>query len=268
MLNRFKLQELTMQRLASATLRRIQDIPHRVAWNTSISKENRTRLGKYSNCHTGQRCFILANGPSLTQIEFPRLRNEFTIGMNRIYLIFDQLQFVPSYYVCINELVLEQFVNDINNLPMPKFLNWNRRQLFDQKNQSTLFIRLAYGVKDFFGQDPKNDLSGGGTVTYTALQLAYYMGFQQVILVGLDHSYTESGIPNKIEVRKYTEDTSHFHPGYFPQGIKWQLPDLKRSEIAYALAREQYEQNGRSILDATIGGKCTVFEKVDFQTLF
>ena len=61
---------------------------------------------------------------------------------------------------------------------------------------------------------------------------------------------------------------SHFHPNYFPKGSKWQLPDLLRSEIAYRIARRAFEDNGREIVDATVGGNCPIFEKVDYLSFF
>ncbi|HWR66605.1 MAG TPA: hypothetical protein VN364_10835, partial [Bellilinea sp.] len=135
-------------------------------------------------------------------------------------------------------------------------------------NGETIFLKTGLNLTDSFISNPHKSLSGGGTVTYVALQLAYYMGFRQVILVGLDHSFGDKGIPNKTEVRSQVEDANHFAPNYFPKGVKWQLPDLLRSELAYTLARKAFEQDGRRILDATVGGKCEVFEKVDFETLF
>jgi hypothetical protein len=94
------------------------------------------------------------------------------------------------------------------------------------------------------------------------------MGFQQVIIVGLDHNYAETGVPNEIAKRNLESDASHFHPDYFPKGTNWQLPDLKRSEIDYSLARQAFEEDGREILDATIDGKCTIFKKVSFDSIF
>jgi hypothetical protein len=40
------------------------------------------------------------------------------------------------------------------------------------------------------------------------------------------------------------------------------------SERAYTMAREAYVAAGGSIVDATVGGKLTIFPKVDFATLF
>ena len=37
---------------------------------------------------------------------------------------------------------------------------------------------------------------------------------------------------------------------------------------AYRLARRTYETDGRQVMDATIGGKLRVFEKVEYDSLF
>jgi len=270
MIDRFNIRELTLQRLFSATLRRIQDIPNLAAWflPDSTTLQNKQRLLAYKNKHLGERCFIIANGPSLREMDLSCLKNEITFGMNRIYLLFDQIPFLPAYYVCVNELVLEEFDQDIRQLPMPKFLNWDRRNLYDLTDENSIFLRYSLAVKDSFGYEPTITQYSGGTVTYASLQLAYFMGFKEVILIGLDHNYVEKGTPNKVEVRQSTHDESHFHPNYFPKGIKWQLPDLLRSEVAYRMAREAFEKDGRRVLDATPGGKCQIFEKVVFTDLF
>ena len=130
----------------------------------------------------------------------------------------------------------------------------------------TLKSRMV--INDSFQYDLTRPLVFGGTVTFVTLQIAFYMGFKQVVLVGLDHNYVEKGVPSETELRTDDRDQSHFHPQYFPKGSKWQLPDLLRSEIDYELARRAFEQDGRQILDATIGGKCQVFEKAEYQTFF
>jgi hypothetical protein len=133
---------------------------------------------------------------------------------------------------------------------------------------STNLVRQTLSITDGFTTDFRRPLYGGGTVTYVALQIAYLMGFSEVILIGVDHSFADKGTPNKVETRQTETDVNHFHPNYFPKGVKWQLPDLRRSELAYELANRVFENDGRKILDATVSGKCPVFKKVDFQTLF
>lgn len=268
--NRFLLKEITWVRIREAIIRRIVDIPDMVAWfhNSTFSKDNKARLARFADIHLGERCFIMGNGPSLAKMDISVLKNEVTFGMNRIYLHFDRMSFIPTYYVAINELVLEQFQSDIQSLRMMKFLNWNRRYLYTATDSRVSFVRIKYGFGDVFSRDISRPISGGGTVTYVAMQIAFHMGFQEVILIGIDHSYTQKGTPNTTEVRRAEQDNDHFHPGYFPKGVQWQLPDLRRSEFAYNLARREFEAEGCKLLDATVGGKCQVFNKVNFCDLF
>ncbi len=268
-IGRFTLAEISYRKLLSALKTRFAELPHSIAWNfDSFAIENKNRLSKFKGIHAGKRCFILANGPSLARTNLDLLTNEYTFGLNRLYLNFATSSFRPTYYLAMNELILEQFASDIASLEMPKFLNWNCRSYYDPSDSSIHYIKSKIVINDSFEGDLTKPIVVGGTVTFVTLQLAYYMGFSKVIIIGLDHNYAEKGTPNQAVVRKETVDESHFHPNYFPQGMKWQLPDLVRSEIDYELARNHYSNNGREIMDATPSGKCQVFEKVEFQSLF
>jgi hypothetical protein len=93
------------------------------------------------------------------------------------------------------------------------------------------------------------------------------MGIETAILIGVDHNFMSKGEANKTVVSQ-GDDPNHFMPNYFGKGVKWQLPDLDTSEIGYALAHEAYRKAGRNILDATVGGKLTIFPKMDYNSLF
>ncbi|MCD4672156.1 MAG: DUF115 domain-containing protein [Anaerolineaceae bacterium] len=266
---RATLDEIDVKRVKEAALRRLKDIPATVSWRSSkLAQQNQERISLLEGLYWGKRCVLMANGPSLAKMDFEKIKNEYTIGLNRIYLLFDQLPFEPDFFVCVNELVLEQFSSEIAALKMLKFLNWNRRQFFDPADKNLGFVKLSMRLGDQFGSDLKKPISSGGTVTFVALQTAFYLGFKEVVIIGMDHNFVDKGTPNKVVERTSAEDQNHFHPNYFPKGSKWQLPDLRRSEVAYALAREAYEHDGRRIIDATEGGKCQVFEKIEFSAIF
>lgn len=268
-MKRYKLDEISGKRIVSGIVNRINDFPHLASWYMQpIAFENRLRLEKYKGIHQGKRCFIVANGPSLAKINLNYLANEISFGLNRIYLNFKDSPFRPSYYVAVNELVLNQFHQDISELDMPRFLNWNKRSFFDTKDPELVFLKSKHVLKDRFEKDLTHPFVFGGTVTFVTLQLAFYMGFKTVIIVGLDHNYVEKGTPNATAKREENKDSSHFHPEYFPKGIKWQLPDLLRSEVDYELARAAFEEAGREVYDATDGGNCTVFLKRTFKSFF
>jgi hypothetical protein len=250
------------------------------------------RLAALKDVHKGQRCFIIGNGPSLKNTDLAKLKNEFTFGMNRVYLAFPEWGFSTSYLVSVNSLVIEQCAEDFLKLPIPTFFSWRSRTFFEQvgksANQQTNqltnqqlsnspnppitqspnlhFLHTTYtGPK--FATDVTGRLWEGATVTYVCLQLAFHMGFETVILIGVDHSFATQGKPNTTIVSQ-GDDPNHFNAQYFGKGFRWQLPDLDTSEVGYWMAKKAYEDAGRKVLDATVGGKLQVFEKVGYEGLF
>jgi hypothetical protein len=229
-------------------------------------RESMARLAGLKNIHADKRAFIIGNGPSLKQTDLGRLKGEITFGLNRIYLMFPQLGFSSTYFVSVNDLVIQQCVNDISALPMPRFLSWRSQRFFPTGPLPATFLYTTYD-NPAFARDVRRRVWESATVTYVALQLAFHMGFKQVILVGVDHNSNVPGKANATIVSQ-GDDPNHFDPAYFGKGFRWQLPDFETSEIGYRLARQAYESAGRQVLDATIGGKCTIFPKVDYLSLF
>ncbi len=227
---------------------------------------SRRALLELRDCHRGQRCFIIGNGPSLRQTDLSLLKDEVTFGLNRIYLLFPELGFKTSCLVSVNDLVLEQCAEEIKALEMPKFITWRARRWLSN-DPHTVFMDTDYTGLENFSADAAGRVFEGFTVTYVALQLAFHMGFDEVILIGVDHNFTTRG-PANATVVSMGDDPNHFTPNYFGKGFKWQLPDLEGSERAYRLAKEAYEKAGRRVVDATVGGKLTVFPKVDYIGLF
>jgi hypothetical protein len=230
-----------------------------------LRRESVRRLAAFQDIHKGQRCFIIGNGPSLRQTDLSKLNGEYTFGVNRIYLMFPELGFGTTYFLTVNSLVIEQCAEEIRALTIPKFLSWRSHPLI-KPTEDMMFLHTTYtGPK--FAQDVRGRVWEGATVTYVALQLAYYMGFKEVILIGVDHNYATQGKPNTT-ITSEGDDPNHFNGSYFGKGFRWQLPDLDTSERSYLMARQNFTAAGRQVLDATVGGKLTIFPKVDYSTLF
>jgi len=230
-------------------------------WRQSLHQ-----LEEYRDKHKGQRCFIMGNGPSLNKTDLELVRNEITFGLNRIYLLFPKIKFETTYLVSVNDLVLEQTASEMKVLDLPKFVTWRARKWM-RNDPKTMFLDSDFTGLENFSGDVTNRFFEGFTVTYVALQLAYYMGFDSVILIGVDHNFATKGEANEAIVSQ-GDDPNHFAPNYFGKGFKWQLPDLDGSERAYLMAKEAYLSAGRQVLDATIDGKLTIFPKVDYLSLF
>jgi hypothetical protein len=257
------------------SIRRIPQLPG--AYFHPWRRESIKRLAALKDIHKGRRAFIIGNGPSLKQTDLSKLKDEITFGMNRIYLAFPELGFTTTYLCVTNDLVVEQFVNDFLALQVPQFIAWRSHRHYNlqsptlrhrsgQVSNLPTFVYTTYtGPK--FSTDVRHRVWEGATVTNLALQLAYHMGIEQAILIGVDHNFASKGDANKTVVSD-GDDPNHFMPNYFGKGVKWQLPDLDTSEVGYLLAREAYSKAGRQVLDATIGGKLTVFPKVEYDSLF
>ena len=227
-------------------------------------RRSQRRLEELRNQYSGERCFIIGNGPSLARTDLTRLRDEYTFGLNRGYLLFDRIGGPTTFLVAVNRHVVEQFGADLLAATSTTFVSWRARQLLPAKDD-LIFVRRSR----LFTFSPNLATHGaweGATVTYVAMQLAFHLGFERVILIGVDHSFTTTGPANKL-VTADGADPNHFDPDYFGPGVRWQLPDLEVSEVAYRLARDHFSAKGRTIVDATVGGKLTVFPKGNFETL-
>ncbi len=224
------------------------------------------RLKALHNRHSGATAVLVANGPSLNQMDLSFLQSQITIGLNKIYLGFTAFRFYPKYYVVVNRLVIEQAAAAIRAMNCIKFVSRRSVDLVPE-NAMTYHIDTLQPQKRFCRDIATQGVHEGWTVTYAALQIAFFLGFSRVVIVGMDHRYQFDGQPNEIR-RMEGPDPNHFDGSYFGGGQKWDNPDLERSEESYRLARQVYQDDGRQILDATVDGACNVFEKVDYRALF
>lgn len=220
-------------------------------------------LRSWAGRHAGESALIVGNGPSLAHTPLDLAAAIPSFGTNRIFLAADTLGFVPTYYLCANRLVIEQSREEISQLAMPRFLPGHSREQF-AADDDIVWIRTRPST--LFSKHPQ--LSGfftGSTITYIAMQLAYYMGFRRLLLVGVDHRFADKGPAHQVTVGD-GPDQNHFDPRYFSNGFKWQLPDLEASERAYRRAKRVFERAGGEIVDCTIDGALRVYRRSDLET--
>lgn len=227
----------------------------------------------------GKRCFILGNGPSLNKCDLKLLKNEYTFGVNGIFYKTEEMGFKPTFYMVEDGHVVDDNLEKINAYdPEYKFFP----SLYKEKiknTENTYFFAADLGFyrgdhpffeKPRFSYDFSEVGYCGQSVTYLNMQLAYYLGFTEVYLIGMDFSYQ---IRETDEVCGATlvsneDDINHFHPDYFGKGKKWHDPKVHNVARSYEFAKECFEKNGRYIYNATIGGQLEIFERVDYETLF
>ena len=215
------------------------------------------RLAALRDANRGQTCVILGNGPSLRDLDLEQLDGIPTFCLNRGYLLWGAAGRTPSYFVAVNDLVIDQFHREIAALPCPLFVPWIYRDRFENVPNAVFFEIL---IDQRFTTDVTRGVAPCGTVTTAALQLAYHMGFSTVTLLGIDHLFETKG-PAHAQIRQDGDDPNHFRGDYFGDGTLWNLPDLDRSEHGYALARSAFEADGRRVLNATPDSALEVFPR-------
>jgi 6-hydroxymethylpterin diphosphokinase MptE-like len=256
---------------------------------------NYKKLRGLKNKYSGERCFIMGNGPSLKEMPLENLENEYVWGVNRCYLLFDSINWRPQFYTAVDSLVVPDIAGEINQLTVdsPETLfffpeEFKKKQLI-RSSKNILWFRHrnmnpGHGAKGFFSTKVSRYIRTPNTVSITALQLAAYMGFNPIILIGCDTKYVipqdvdRQGVAidprtkEKIEGYEITStkdnDPNHFTETYFGAGRKWHSPNVRGMKSGYGSAKKVCDTNGISILNATKGGELDVFTRVKFEDLF
>lgn len=236
-----------------------------------------TRLLQFKDKHKNERCFIIGNGPSLLPSDLDTIKGEYSFAANRIYLMFDKTSWRPSYYVAEDPIMIKESHRDIKEQIMCDVFysinsvsqNWeysvrnnSRNDYFYSIDYNDLIYKPPAYAQATFSEDA-HILCWGATVTYSCLQLAAYMGFSEIILIGHDHSFPLT--VDDYGQLVYEDVDSHFIKTY---GKNLYLVNLDQCTTAYISARKYAEQHNIKILNATRGGKLEVFERVDFASLF
>jgi len=231
---------------------------------------------KFRDIHQGGRCFIIGNGPSLRASDLDLLTNEITFGVNRIYGIFEKTDWRPTYY-CIQDFVLIEEIKDeiVENAHLfqqifsPFNVYYKTKSHFGKiRNISYFYLKNLpfYPNLPIFSGNVEVGIIEGQTVTYSAIQLAFYMGFTEVYLLGVDHSYNL--IQNHKGVFLEQNVANEYFEGVASEHVTNRPYNVENTTLAYCAARKYAENNKRHIFNATRGGALEIFNRVDFDRIF
>lgn len=243
---------------------------------------NHERLLALKDKYKGKRCFIIGNGPSLRAKDLDKLKDEYTFACNRIDLIFDKTDWRPTFY-CVTDLNLLK--NDFSvkeNLQklQDKSLNLLCSEVLetDRKFRKVCYYAFnrMYRKVPEFSVDASKWLYEGGTVTYIEIQLAVYMGFSDIYLLGVDNTFKTKTLTDGRVV--YDWAGQHFAEQYVADTVSdkinaWvDLSDklssgLYETEVSYKTAQWHTEQLNVKIWNATRGGALDIFPRVDLDTV-
>ena len=167
-----------------------------------------------------KRCFILATGPSINQVDLSLLQNEITIGVNDI----QKSNFIPDYIVVSDAETLEREKNYIfsdnkkikyfvfgespSNKLGPGTINKINHQYFnkickivnhkEKKEEWFTFMpqmherTISMAKQRYYIDNELKTFSGygGSVVQDLAVPTAVYLGFKEIYLIGVDGGFT------------------------------------------------------------------------------
>ena len=258
---------------------------HRQARDTKF-RSTEERLGRLKTLqakYAGQHCVIMGNGPSLNKMDLSVFQHQNVWCTNRAYLLFDRVDWRPAFYTGVDRRVIPDVAGELNKLHeelpgtqffWPEFFHeqgvlndhprsyWFRERTADETQPDTLVF--SHSCHDYVVH-PR-------TVTITALQLAAYLGFNPIYLIGCDTNYkVPVTVKEKLDSNELTstkdDDENHFDPRYFGAGKKWHQPHPERMIRHYQSVRAICEPMGVEIFNATVGGMLEVFPRVDYREI-
>ena len=216
-------------------------------------------FAKLKNSQKGKRVFLIGNGPSLKKEDLDLLKNEICIAANKIYLVHDQTEWRPKYYLIQDDLIIEHNRKEIENAIKCPIFSPIRFE-YQKKIKNSCYFYLHYelnrnGGRMDFGDDAIRGFYDCSTVMYTMMQFASFLGFSEAYLLGVDYNYQPT-------MKDNGNASSHFVENYRKPGEVMNTPDLESSYLGYAKAAEVANSGGMKIYNCTRGGKLDLFPRV------
>lgn len=243
-----------------------------------VRKKDVNNLHKWSalkNKYRGKRIFIVGNGPSLNKMPLYLLENEYVMAFNRFNLIFERLNWLPQFYMVTDDLVVKDMHQQINEEILPLVSCAFFPDIHPSNVDFTKYIDNRENVfwlntdkPEFRADLPKCGINK--TVVNAAIQVAAYLGFNELYLIGVDMSFADQKV-KKINSRNWEadeHDPNHFDPRYFGKGLKYHNPTVHEMLDKFRIAKEFFDERGVKIYNAGAGGKLETFPRVDFDSLF
>lgn len=143
-------------------------------------------MQRFKNTHAGETCLLVGNGANL-HLTPPAWFSYPSFGMNTIHLYSG---WSPDYYVTVDDRVRREFGGVIaaRFRDIPKFIPYDLREWQGEK-----FITFNHIADDLKRGWKPNELPGitYHNVMHVAMQLAFWMGFTTLLMIGVEHKQDE-----------------------------------------------------------------------------
>ena len=216
-------------------------------------------LKECRNKYKGERCFIVATGPSLLISDLDMLKNEYTFAMNSCILALDKTEWRPTFYGIEDEYVYEKLESAIlNNTQLDIIVSDTIADLYKTPESFKVFP-LHYldhkmyhfkGCGKFKYSDDCYSIVGDGySITLSLLQIACHMGFSEIYLLGCDCNYNQP--------KQHFIESGHFDPKAHLMGSK--LIQAHREFKKFA------DSIGVKVFNSTRGGMLEEYPRINLD---
>ncbi len=243
------------------------------------------RLRVLKNIHAGERCFIIGNGPSLKMHDLTKLSDEKKFATN-MFLVHPQLEEVNLDYYCASDWVhwsqeggfTPNLKQAFRKLPRCTFFFeygcypvYKRTAELQNRRVYFLFLDESHKVSvGFFRTDVEKPVYWGGSVVIDfCLPLAYYMGFENIYLIGCDYDW-HGGAAQQFQSSYFYEagkDDRELEK-FGLQSYAGTPEHIAHAMGSFQVIKKYFEGSGRAIYNAGYGGKLEVFPRVNYDDLF
>lgn len=241
------------------------------------------KISIFKNIHRGKRCFLIGNGPSLVAEDLNKIKNEYSMAANKIFQAFSNTEWRPTYYFCDDGILCKELFSKKESL---KEVLLECKAGFSSTKHSLYKYRKEEDMSNLFFYESRNTIDREGdiiplfseecskcvytcyTIVYAMYQIAMYMGFTEIYLLGMDFSFTQE-VNSKGEIVVH-KNIKRNHSDLLDE-LNMKKENMPRPYIileGHKIAKEFAESHGVKIYNATRGGKLEVFERVDFDSLF
>lgn len=219
-------------------------------------------IKKLENTHNGERCFVIATGPSLTLEDLESLKSEFTFGMNSLCLLYDKTTWRPSLYGIQDVEVYKKLEDVLKKNPENVFVCNELAKVMNTGKSFNMFpINNYYHSFDYrytdklhvkFSNNAYAIVYDAYSITFSLLQIAIYMGFKEIYLLGCDCNY-EVGKNNHIVESGRVEDETKLRTAG------------DRMIFSHNQFKKYCEKLGVKVFNATRGGRLEVYPRVKLE---
>ena len=230
-------------------------------WEWQQQRRITMLLAKLKATKQHHTCIVVGNGPSLNSTDLSQLTFADVFISNFAFEHRELLKHA-KLLAMVNHLVAEQsseMLADRLGTAIPLLAPSHLRYALSAQ-AGTFYLPMATTPE--FQLTPRFGASCQSTVTYFLLQVAYWLGYRRVLLIGVDNHYVQPDVTEGQVLKQEGLDLNHFSSTYF-QGKQWHAADVDRMAATYELANAAYVADGRSIVDCTVDGRLAVFPKAD-----